>query len=408
MNFKTTFTPAEIDAFVVNNPLAHYMHTSKFARFKAEELKGSLYYTGVIENDEIIATAIIIEYKDSYVGTTMYIPAGMCMDYNNQALLAYFSAELTLFASERKVNLFKIDPNVLRLERTLQGDIVEGGINNEHITKALVDLGYRHRGYNYAYDGSKRNRYTLVVDIDKPFDEFVKNTPKKKQASFKRINKLPITVSRGGKELAKDLAIYAKELAAIQHFVPNTQEYFEHLIEHYGDMGQAYVCKLNLEELISYYEKDLASNKFRNDPEARESCEKNLADAKENFKKYGASVVLDVAFYVLCNDTSYNLFNYANKSLTNFPGHDSMHYYVIQRMQEQGIKHYDLVGFSGVTNKSDLYYGLYDYKKTLGPDYIEQIGEFDLVINNTNDFINRTLLEARRLTNRFKEKFLKK
>jgi len=40
-----------------------------------------------------------------------------------------------------------------------------------------------------------------------------------------------------------------------------------------------------------------------------------------------------------------------------------------------------MVGFSGVIDKSDAYYGLYSYKRSFLPNYIEYIGEFDYVVN---------------------------
>jgi len=40
-----------------------------------------------------------------------------------------------------------------------------------------------------------------------------------------------------------------------------------------------------------------------------------------------------------------------------------------------------MCGFSGSTSKDDPYYGLYNYKKSFNPEFIEWIGEFDYIID---------------------------
>ncbi|MBR3841320.1 MAG: peptidoglycan bridge formation glycyltransferase FemA/FemB family protein [Erysipelotrichales bacterium] len=407
MKFEEALQIDVFDAFVNAAPFSHYMHTSTYAKFKQLEDKCTVYYTGLYENNEVVATAIVLEYKEPLVGSYMYVPCGMCMDYSKLDLVDAFTNELVAFAKKHDAVLLKIDPNVLRVERTLIGDIVEGGINNEHITEHLKQLGFTHRGYNYAYDGSMRNRYTLIVDTDKPFEDVLKNMPKSKQNYFKRQSKMAITVTEGGKELAKELAIYAKELADIQHFTPHTQAYFEMLINAYQDMGHTYVCTIDFGKQIALYEAELQSGKYKKDLEARAHCEKDLEKTKEYQKQFGNIAVLGVAFYVAFADKSYNLFNYINKELTMFRGTDAIHYNVIQDMMKRGVKHYDLVGFSGLIDKNDLYYGLYDYKKTLGPAYIEHIGEFDYILKPTSNSINKGYLSFRKTLSRIKRKLQK-
>lgn len=407
MKFKTTLTSQEVDAFVYTCPYSHYMHTSEYANFCKQEYNCAVYYTGIYEKNKLIATAIILELHNAVIGHYMYIPAGMCMDYSNSDLLKQFCSELIQFAKEKGASSLKIDPNVLRMERDIYGNPIENGINNEYITEELKQLGFHHRGYNYAYDGSMRNRYTLIVDIDKPFEDVIKNMPKSKQNYFKRQNKMPIVVEEGGKELSDELATYAKELAEIQHFTPHNQAYFERLIDTYKTMGHTYICRINFKKLVAMYEDELKSGKYKKDAEAREHCEQDLEAAKQYMNQFGEIATLGVAFYVAFADKSYNLFNYINKELTKFRGTDAIHYHVIGDMQKRGITKYDLVGFSGVTEPTDLYYGLYDYKKSLGPEYIEHIGEFEYVVKPTIFQINNMYQRLRHTASRIKHKLLR-
>lgn len=407
MIFDKSITASELDNFVYNQDYSHYMHASNFAMFKHNEEHCAIHYTALKSGDEIVATAIVLEYKEPLIGSYMYIPCGICMDYSNTALFKEYSDYLLEFAKEQHAFSLFLDPNVIRQEHTLDGEVIEDGVNNEALTQFLIGLGYQHHGYTYGYDGSKRNRYTLLLDIDKEYSELLKAMPKTKQALLKRQSKLAVSVIPRKKEIAGNLALYARQLAQIQKFTPHTKEYFEHLFDVYDGHCYGYEAIIDFKEQITLLEAELASNKYAKDKSARESAELNLAKTKENLLKYGNQASLGVAFYVTCNSTSYNLFNYVNKDLISYHGTDIIHNHVIQEMQERGIKHYDLVGFSGVVDKNDAFYGLYEYKKSFNPNFIEHIGEFCYVFSDSRLKISKIYHEVHRLKNRLIQKLSK-
>lgn len=407
MQFVSNITANELDSFVYKQPYAHYMHASSFANFKSKEENCSIHYTALMDQDTIVATAIILEYNEPFIGSYMYIPCGICMDYTNQTVLTEYANHLIKYAKEHKAFALYIDPNVIHQEHTLEGEIIPDGINNDPLTKYIESLGFKHRGYNYGYDGSKRNRFTLIIDIDKPYSEVLKNMPKSKQAYFKRQAKMAIEVKKCGKEAASTFALFARELAEIQHFTPHTKDYFEKLFDIYGQNAHGYTCIVDFKKQVEIYEEELASGKYNKDVEAKQSVEKNLAKTREYQNQYGDTAILGTAFYVTCNETSYNLFNYNNKEIPMYRGCDLIHNHVIQDMQTKGIKHYDMVGFSGSVDKNDLHYPLYEFKKSFGPEYIEHIGEFCYELCPTRLKVSKGFKEAKRLLNRLKQKLKK-
>lgn len=407
MQFKVNIKESEVNEFVETHEFSHYMHTSSFARFKAHEDHADITYTGLYNNNELVAVATLLLYKEPLKGSYIYIPCGICMDYSNLDILKEYVENLKAYGASIHAVSIKMDPNVVRNHHELDGTIIDDGFNNEYVTNELVKLGFTHRGYNYAYDGSKRNRFTLIVDVDKPFEDVLKNMPKSKQNYFKRQSKMAINVKEGGKELAKELAIYAKELAEIQHFTPHDEAYFTRLIETYGSLGHTYVATIDFEKQIELYQAELDSGKYRKDKEAEEHVKNDVLKTKENLETFGNHPVIGVAFYVAYSDKSYNLFNYINKELTAYHGTDAIHYHVLQDMMKRGVKHYDLVGFSGVVDKNDPYYGLYDYKKTLGPEFIEHIGEFDYILDANLYKKNQNYMKFRKLLSRIKHKLCK-
>lgn len=404
MTFTDQITAQELDSYVYSQEFSHYMHASNFAEYKRIEEGCVVHYTALKDHDTIIATAIVLEYHEPFAGSYVYIPCGICMDHLDTALFKEYSDHLINYA--KKLNAFALymDPNVLRNEHLLNGDIVEDGINNEHLTAFYKSLGYVHRGYTYGYDGSKRNRYTLMLDIDRPYSEVLKGMPKSRQSYLRKSSKMAIYVSEAREEIAEKLAIYAEELSKTQNFKPHTKEYFARLFSIYGEHCYGYECYIDLKKQLEIYQEDVMDKKYRKDPEAKAAVEKNIVKMQEYIDMFGERATLGVAFYVVCRDTSYNLFNYNNKSLLSFQGTDIIHDYVIQHMQSLGVKHYDLVGFSGLVDERDSFYGLYKYKSSFSPEYIEHLGEFHYELSSSRYKVFKTYRELRRLARRVLQK----
>ena len=47
-------------------------------------------------------------------------------------------------------DFLRCDLNVLRMEKDIRGNPVEGGENHENITAMMKRLGFVHRGYGYG------------------------------------------------------------------------------------------------------------------------------------------------------------------------------------------------------------------------------------------------------------------
>ena len=107
------------------------------------------------------------------------------------------------------------------------------------------------------------------------------------------------------------------------------------------------------------------------------------------FKAIGLCVVLDlfvtvcmlitvrVLMILLYDAIILSHIRRTNRIRTLVYGVESKEVALVMRLQNS--PHYDMCGFSGVTDKSDPHYGLYDYKRSFGSVYTERIGEFDYI-----------------------------
>ena len=75
-----------------------------------------------------------------------------------------------------------------------------------------------------------------------------------------------------------------------------------------------------------------------------------------------------------------------------------VYYNIIKDAHEEGYKLADFFGCSGVANppKTSSIYGLHNFKKRLGGEYHEFIGEFDLVVNKPLNFVYKLYVSLRK------------
>lgn len=392
---RRVITDQELDAFVMKSPYVHYMKTSGWGRFRA--FTDGMAYTclGFFESKVIVASAMVL--SGSFLGHRyLYVPKGPCLDYEDEHLRTAVFESLKDYAKEFRVQFLRTDPDVIRVSHTITGEVTDE-INHEDITEHLKAMGYRHRGYNYAYDGSWTNRYTLIVDLNRPMDDIIAGFTKPRRTSLNRHLVSGVRTRIGSKEDIPSLMKFEEMLSRQDGFKPHSAFFFETLLDSFKNHARLYVTDIQLEEMIVGIEQELASKKYRKDPEARAAKEKDLEHAKELYLKYGATLPIAAGIFLFYGDMSWDLYTYNHKEFSFIKPVDNLHVFAMKDLKALGVKRYDMCGFSGVTTKDDPEYGLYAYKRSFGPAFIEQIGEFDYVLKEKpyNRFKKEKSLEVR-------------
>ena len=382
MQFVTNINPIELDRFVKDHPYGHYMKTSFWAEYKKITEGYQPIYVGIKDSDTLVATAVILKKRSWFsIKPYLYIPTGMCVDYHNKQYLDYFVDCLKDFAKAQGVSFLRIDPNVLRCHRTIQGDRLDDGFSNEWLTDHLIAQGFNHKGYGYAYNGSWINRYTLMIDLTLPIDDIIAKFNKSKQNVLKRHELMGVKTRLGLYDELNYLVDFEWELTKTQGFKPHDLAFFQTLSKTLNDHAYYYVTEVDLERQITNLNSEINSNKYRKDKEALQAKILELEKAVQLKNTYGNKVVIAAGLFVVYGKRSWDLYTYNRKEFSNYKATDNLHTFVINDMKNKQVELYDMVGFSGVTKKDDPYYGLYDYKRSFGSDFYEHIGEFDLVIN---------------------------
>ena len=257
----------QLDAFVSAHPYGHYMKTSLWAKLQKQDQP---HFIGFFEQAQLKGTAMILERKSPGIHY-YYVPWGPCLNYDDPQLCEQCLRGLIQLAENAKVDFLRVDPNVLRMERDIKGNPIEGGENHEAITALLTSLGFVHKGYGYAYNGSWVNRYTLIIDLTPSIEEIVRHFSKARQNSLRRHAVIGVTTRLGTKDDVPQLCEFERQLSQIQGFKPHPQSFFEALLDAFGDHAVLYVTEIDLDQMINGIQQEIDSGKYHKDPEALQS-----------------------------------------------------------------------------------------------------------------------------------------
>lgn len=370
------------NSFVEQSKYCHYMKTSMYGEVRKYLHRNSFYsMLGFYEDDRLVATALVM-HEYYYAQKYLYIPKGPCMDYTNEPLRAEVFQLLRKWGQDQKGIFLRVDPDVERIHRTISGKPIDDGYNGEQVTAELKALGYVHKGYNYAYDGSFTNRYTLIVDLSPSYEEIKKKFKSARRTDLNRHAIFGIQGEIGTKEDLLDLMRFEKQLSEIDGFKPHKKEFFETWLNAFGKHAVLYKVTVDFQTMKEGLTKELANKKYKKDPEAKAAIEAFDKETDENLSKYGAGRrIIAMGLFIRFGKESWDLYTYNDKNFSYLKATDQIHNIAMQDMKANGVIQYDMCGFSGVVDPKDPEYGLYVYKSSFGPRYVEMIGEFDAVYN---------------------------
>ena len=105
-------------------------------------------------------------------------------------------------------------------------------------------------------------------------------------------------------------------------------------------------------------------------------------------------IVLSSIITVKYKDTVWTVHGGNNSVLMNLNANYLVYYQIIKDAIKEGYKKVDFFGTCGIANpsKDNPIYGIHSFKKRLGGEYTEFIGEFDLVTNKLMYYLYKLLI----------------
>lgn len=408
---------SEVDKFNLTSDKGHILQTSYWGKLKKDWK--SKFIGGYDQNENMVLSALILIRKAPYLNKYMgYIPRGFACDYKNKELLIEFTEYLKQFAKKNNISFVTVDPDIHLKENEKPTE------DGESIKTFLKSLGFRNSD-SKNFEAIQPNfvfRLPLPTREDKQAikDEVFKIFSNPTRRNIKLAEEIGLTVETYDKSnLDEDVLTRFHEIMVTtgkrDNFIVRHRGYFKDMLEDLAPYCRLYMVKYSYEkdfkrlsDKLKKQEKDkeriLAKipeleKKFESEEDAdkKSRVEKKLNDQKnrlkeadrqiESFNKKikdiepykGQEIYLSGSIYMYYGNIAWYLYGASENILRDTMPNFAMQWAMIKDSIDLGCNVYDFRGVSGDLNPDNPLYGLYKFKKGFNGNFVEFIGEFNLV-----------------------------
>jgi len=374
--------------FESNHKKSHFLQSYEWGLF-CKRAKGQVpCYVGMEdENGNLVATCLILLRKTPFGFSYGYAPRGFILDYSNKDVIKVFTTYLKEYMKNNKIIYIKFDPDIKYQDIDENGNKIDGGENNYELYNYMLSLGYKHTGFYRLYEGNQP-RYTFRINLKKSWEEIEAKFNKSFMKSVKRSYSYNLIVDNDVK--VDDFYRLLQSNSSKDDFDPHSLEYYKIFSEEMSkDNNMKYFnISIRPKELLENISKEIdALNKELEVSKKKEADIKNkifrLEKEKEVFGKIDKDEVCICS--LICTYTKTHAWSLyiGSDDLANFTFAVTRSYYeAIKDAYNNGYEFFDLFGTPGDPNtKYKNLAKLHDFKRKFGDEYIEFIGEFDLVNN---------------------------
>ena len=402
MEFKV-ITKEEFKKFSINHEQESFLQTVELGDLK-EELGDIVHYVGVIDNKKLVAATLLLEEKSVMGKKTFYAPRGFLIDYSNIELLKFFTEELKKYIKKHKGFMLTIDPNVIYRIRSSEGDILDDDKGKfDTLVDNLKSLGYTHFGFN-KYLEALQVRWEYRLTLDRPYEEISKDFSKSTRKNIESCYKKGLLVRKGKIEDLPSMEEIFESTSKRKDFFYRSLEYYQKMYKHMHDLMTIYIAyldpdiylkhseslldeeKKNREELDAKLQNCCVGPKLQHQIEVSDNQLKKYEEEVEKAKKFKEEYPNGKDVGVLLSMKSGNEYLTLSSGLLeeykSFTPKYALYDQHIKDAYEMGFKYVDFYGITGDFDKSNKYYGIYEFKKGFSGNVVELVGQFSLKVTN--------------------------
>ena len=384
----------EFDDYALNHPLGSFQQTSYWGKFMEGD-KFHAYYVGCFIKEKIVGASLLLSCEIRKKIRVFYAPRGFLIDYKNEELLKEFTEEVKNFIIEKHGVILKIDPYILVRDRDNDGNIIEGGVNNQ-----FVEINLTNANFIKVNDRIQPKWLSRINLKEKNLEDVFNKFSSKARQTIRRNERLGFKVrDLDFKEIDKFMVIINKEENKYNTVSPTITFFQDLKLAFDGDIKFKEVY-FKREEVISNIdkiiidvnkEKEVRINNYHNskmtvdyfiDKELEDEKEiKRLENLKEYFSKCSDDVSMGIYMFITTGNEIVSLNGGIVDEYNKLDASYTLHYEMIKYAIENGYKYYNLYEIGDITDSNNKFANSYNYKKNFGGEVIELVGEYDLIIN---------------------------
>lgn len=408
MKFIQDIQLNEYEEFVENNQYkSHFLQSSLWGEFSSID-KGLIpHYVGIKENNKLICATLLLEKKLVFGYSYFYAPRGYVINFEDFNLLKIFTNELKKYVKKHKGIFIKIDPDIVINKYNYNDEEIDVNCN---VYDNLKKLGYKHLGFTQRFE-TTQPRFSFRIDFNQPFEEIEEHFSKTTKQRIKKANDLDVSVT-----LSNDINEFYNLMSITENrkdFITHNKKYYQDLYNIFSKknkcnifLGSVDIAKIIDKNETTIHEIELEIEKINLSDNLSKSLKTKLNEFEKRKDKlmndnvkyqeikeqYGNNIVLSAHFIVEYGDKAWVLYAGNHDILSYTYANYKTYFEHIKYYYNKGIKIYDQFGTVGKLEENDSLIGLHEFKKKFGGDYVEFIGEFDLITNKLMYFLFKKLV----------------
>lgn len=389
-------TRNEFKKFSVSHEQESFFQTVETADLR-ESYGSIIHYLGVKENGKIIAAGMFTETDCMFGKKRFYSPQGFLADYHDIELLKFFMNGLKKYAKKRNAMFIKIDPKVIYQMHDADGNLYPDREADDLSINNLKKIGFKHFGFTKDYRFSQ-SRWNFVLKLDVPYDELKKRFSKSTRKNIDNMYDKGVRIKRGGKDDIEAMTYLLQSTAERKNFRYRDLEYYKRMYKYFGDLMKIYIAYVDtdiylesskkqlLEEeknnkiILDKMKVDMVGNKLKNQLETSNKLIEKLKSEVEYATKlkeeYPNGKDVGGLLSIKSGNEYITLTSGILAEYKKFMPKYIMYNEHIKDAYEFGFPYVNFYGISGVFDKSNPIYGVYEFKRGFTGEVQELIGEF--------------------------------
>ena len=401
MKFIENVEKNKFNKFVENHKTkSHFLQSYDWGEFSKDNKNVTPYYVGLEDNNKLAATALLLQKKMPLGYSYFYCPRGFVCDYSNREVIKEFTDNLKKFIKSKKALFLKIDPDVKLQQLDIDGNVIEGP-NNFDLVDYLKSLGYKHLGFNKAFEHSQP-RYTFRLDLTQGIDSIKNNFHSTTKKVINKGNLYELEVYKNDEKYIDDFYKTMQDTADREKITIYSKEYYLNFYKdlHKNNHSDIYIVYLNKKKTLEVLNNNLEETKTNQENLTSDNKKKELQNQIDKLEKLINEVnevkedriPLSSIITAKYGDKAWTMHGGNSTVLRSMNSNYLIYFEIIKDAVNEGYKTIDFFGSSYNPSTDDPEYGIWLFKKRLGGEYNEFIGEFDLVVNKPMYFIFNKLI----------------
>lgn len=388
-------TENEYLKFWEKHPLKTFLSSIEIGKLRKHN-HWDVEYVGVKENKRIIGATMLVSKKRRFGKNEYYAPRGYLIDFNNIELLDFFTNQLKQYIKQNNGYVLRIDPYVIYKQRDIDGNVVEGGIDNTKVVTHLKKLGFK----QVSIPDMEQVGWMFSLDLEgKTKDQILKEMKPNTRNTIRKAEKIGIQIKELKYEELDKFQDIMIETGERKNFAIRDLSYYQEMYKLLYDKNQVkfLITELNLKDYIKNLEEEKAKRENElsklndakyNDGKKKalnseiDSFNKRIADTKEIKKKTKKDIItLSGSMFVMIEPEIIYLSSGNYEEYLHFNSQYLIQWEMIQYGIEHGFKKHNFYGIPANINEKPKDYGIYEFKRGFNGYVEELIGEFELPIS---------------------------